>query len=71
MPSLAIIRVFNTSKGFPASEPIPPAIAPDMNFIKKLASLLSAPRTSLTGSYNPKRREVQEASRSQAALIPL
>ncbi len=44
------MRVFNTSKGFPASEPIPPAIAPDMNFMKKLASLLSAPRTSLTGS---------------------
>lgn len=68
-PSLAIILVFSTSKGFPAIDPKAPAKDPAVNLNTKLESLVT-PIACLIGPYKPKRRDVYEASLSQAALIP-
>jgi len=68
---LAIILVFKTSNGFPAVDPIVPAIAPAMNFYAKPAPGLSAPVHPLAGSYRPILNEVYDASLIQAAPIPL
>jgi hypothetical protein len=55
----------------PARDPRAPAALPARNFLRKVAdSGSAAPKATLMGSYRPKRRDVYEASRNQAAFTP-
>lgn len=65
------LSYFNTSNGFPANDPRAPAADPAANFFKNVVVFGSfAPKRILIGSYNPSRRDVYDASRSQAAFTP-
>jgi hypothetical protein len=55
--ALAIMRVFSTSKGFPAMEPMAPAAEPAANLNTKCESLFT-PMACLMGAYRPSLRDV-------------